>query len=104
MYPAVQNLLLGARAQGYGGVITGFHGPVEAELKALLGIPEDVLIACTVTLGKPQGNHGPVRRRPLDEFVYEDGWDQSADWAIDPPGTRFTKAGPPKAQAGPPKA
>ena len=36
VYPAVQNLLLAARALGYGGVITGFHRSVEQELKALL--------------------------------------------------------------------
>ena len=96
VYPAVQNLLLAARALGYGGVITGFHKPVELELKTLLGIPEEVFVSCTLTLGKPQGGHGPVRRRPLDEFVFTDTWGLSADWAIDPPGTRFTSAGPPK--------
>ena len=96
MYPAVQNLMLAARALGYGGVITGFHGAVEPELKALLNIPEEVLVACTITLGKPQGNHGPVRRRPMSEMVFEDNWEASAPWAIDPPGTRYTKAGPPK--------
>ncbi len=96
VYPAVQNLLLAARALGYGGVITGFHGPVEDELKTLLAIPEDVFITCTVTLGKPQGGHGPVRRRPMEELVFGDTWDEAAPWAIDPPGTRFTSAGPPK--------
>lgn len=96
MYPAVQNLLLGARALGYGGVITGFHGSVEAELKALLGIPDDVFISCTVTLGKPAGQHGSVRRRPMEELVFGDTWDKAPSWAIDPPGTRFTSAGPPK--------
>ena len=35
VYPAVQNLLLAARALGYGGVITGFHGAVDAALKEL---------------------------------------------------------------------
>ena len=69
---------------------------VEAELKALLAIPEDVFVACTLTLGKPQGGHGPVRRRPLDEFVFTDSWGKSAHWAVDPPGTRFTSAGPPQ--------
>ena len=98
VYPAVQNLLLAARALGYGGVITGFHRPVEDALKDLLGIPAEIFVACTVTLGKPQGNHGPVRRRPLSEFVFADTWDNSAEWAIDPPGTRFTSAGPPKEQ------
>ena len=69
VYPAVQNVLLAARALGYGGVITGFHGLVDTELKALLSIPEEVFIACTLTLGKPAGNHGPVRRRPMRELV-----------------------------------
>ena len=95
LYPAVQNLLLAARALGYGGVITGFHGPVEDRLKPLLGIPGDVFIGCTVTLGKPEGGHGPVRRRPLPELVFGDTWEESPHWAVDPPGTRYTKAGPP---------
>lgn len=96
VYPAVQNLMLAARGLGYGGVITGFHGAVEAQLKSLLQIPEEVLIACTVTLGKPLGKHGPVRRRPMSELVFGDTWSQAPDWAIDPPGTRHTSAGPPK--------
>ena len=99
VYPAVQNLLLAARALGYGGVITGFHRPVESQLKTLLDIPKDVFVSCTLTLGKPQGNHGPVRRRPLNELVFTDTWGYSAEWAIDPPGTRFTSAGPPRKSA-----
>ncbi|MEM9620917.1 MAG: nitroreductase family protein [Pseudomonadota bacterium] len=96
MYPAVQNLLLGARALGYGGVITGFHGAVENELRALLDIPEEVFIAATLTLGKPQGQHGPVRRRPMSELVFGDRWESAPTWAVDPPGTSYTSAGPPK--------
>lgn len=99
VYPAVQNVLLAARALGYGGVITGFHGQVDTELKALLSIPEEVFIACTLTLGKPAGNHGPVRRRPMQELVYGDTWEEPPGWAIDPPGTRHTSAGPPKAKS-----
>jgi len=99
VYPAVQNVLLAARALGYGGVITGFHGLVDTELKALLSIPEEVFIACTLTLGKPAGNHGPVRRRPMQELVYGDTWEEPPGWAIDPPGTRHTSAGPPKAKS-----
>jgi nitroreductase len=96
MYPAVQNLLLAARALGYGGVITGFHGVVDAELRSLLGIPDTARIACTVTLGRPEGGHGPVRRRPMRELVFGDAWGNAPAWAEDPPGTRFTQAGPPK--------
>jgi nitroreductase len=96
VYPAVQNLLLAARALGYGGVITGFHGAVDQQLKTLLDIPSEVFIAATVTLGKPVGGHGPVRRRPLGELVFGDHWGEAPDWAVDPPGTRHTSAGPPK--------
>ncbi len=98
VYPAVQNLLLAARALGYGGVITGFHGAVDAELRALLEIPDEAFIAATLTLGKPEGRHGPVRRRPLAELVFEESWGSAPDWAVDPPGTRYTSAGPPKPQ------
>jgi nitroreductase len=95
VFPACQNLLLAARALGYGGVMTGWHRPVEAELRALLGIPDNFDVAATIPMGKPEGHHGPVRRRPLAELVFEDTWDQSPPWALDPPGTRFTQAGPP---------
>lgn len=95
IYPACQNLLLAARAYGYGGVMTMFHKTVESELRAALGIPDDTAISATITLGRPAGSHGPVRRRPLSELVYEDGWGVPAPWAVDPPGTGFTAAGPP---------
>ena len=96
VFPAVQNLMLAARALGYGGVITGWHTHVENELRDLLDIPDEVAIHATIPLGKPAGRHGPVRRRPLQEIVYEDQWEQEAPWATDPDGTEFTSAGPPK--------
>jgi nitroreductase len=95
IYPACQNLLLAARALGYGGVMTSWHRPVEAELRRLLEIPDEAFMAGAITLGRPAGSHGPVRRRPLGDLVFEDGWDEPALWAIDPPGTRHTGAGPP---------
>lgn len=90
IYPACQNLLLAARALGYGGALTAFHAPVEAELVALLGLPEHAQIAATITLGKPAGAHGPVRRAPMAELVFGDSWGEAATWAVDPQGTRFT--------------
>ncbi len=96
VYPACQNLLLAARALGYGGVLTMWHQYVEEELRTVLGIPDDVGISATITLGRPQGSHGPVRRRPVEELVYEDAWAEPAPWATDPPGTRFASAGPPR--------
>ena len=74
VYPACQNLLLAARALGYGGVMTMWHVLVDDELRALLDIPANTFIAATLALGRPEGSHGPVRRRPLGEIVYEDRW------------------------------
>ncbi len=96
VYPACQNLLLAARALGYGGVLTMWHGLVEDELRRMLAIPDTAVIAGTVTLGVPEGGHGPVRRRPLREVVFDDTWGGEAAWAVDPPDTRFTSAGPPR--------
>ncbi len=98
VYPACQNILLAARALGYGGVLTGWHRMVEDELRELLAIPEEFRLAATIPLGRPEGSHGPVRRRPMAELVFDDGWESPAPWAIDPPGTRFTQAGPPRPQ------
>jgi len=95
IYPACQNLLLAARALGYGGAMTMWHQVVEAELREMLDIPDGVAVSACITLGRPAGHHGPVRRRPLAELVYEDRWGASPEWAIDPPGTRYTQAGPP---------
>lgn len=95
VFPACQNILLAARGLGYGGVLTGWHFGVEGELRELLGIPDNVFIAATITLGRPLGGHGPVRRRPLEELVYGETWEVSPSWAIDPPGTQHTSAGPP---------
>jgi nitroreductase len=96
VYPACQNLLLAARALGYGGAFTSWNVAVDGELRELLGVPDGTLIAGAITLGRPAGQHGPVRRRPLAELVYEERWGSAPAWAVDPPGTRFTSAGPPR--------
>lgn len=90
IYPACQNLLLAARALGYGGVLTGWHGAVEAPLRALVGLPDDYVFAATIPLGRPQGKHGPVRRMPIAELVFDDVWQGEAPWAAEPEGTRHT--------------
>ena len=89
VYPACQNLLLAARALGYGGVLTMWHFFVEDRLRTVLSVPDDVALAATIALGRPEGSHGPVRRRPIGDVVFDDGWGASAAWAHDPPGTRF---------------
>jgi nitroreductase len=95
VYPACQNLLLAARALGYGGVMTMWHAAVEDQLRTVLGIPDEVAVSATIALGRPEGRHGPVRRRPVAELVYDDTWGAAAPWAVEPEGTQHTAAGPP---------
>jgi nitroreductase len=94
IYPACQNLLLAARGLGWGGAFNVFQIPIEPQLHALLNIPDIVDIAGTITLGRPAGRHGPVRRRPLAELVFDDVWGEPPSWGADPPGTEY--AGRPK--------
>ena len=74
VYPAVQNLLLAARARGIGGCLTTIHLYREAEVKAALGIPEEVDTYALVPLGYPTDSFGPVRRKPVEEVSYLDRW------------------------------
>ncbi len=80
VYPACQNLLLAARALGYGGALTMWHLGVEGELRELLDVPADVALSACITLGVPEGNHGPVKRKPVAEIVFDDTWGQPAGW------------------------
>ena len=47
-------------------------------------------IAAAVTIGRPAGSHGPVRRAPMSELVHGDEWGVAPAWAVDPPDTRHT--------------
>lgn len=84
VYPACQNLLLAARALGYGGALTMWHLGVEDDLRALLDIPDEVALSACITLGVPAGSHGPVQRRPIEDLVFDDRWGEPADWCVAP--------------------
>jgi nitroreductase len=76
IYPAVQNLLLAARALGLGTVLTTLHTQYESEIKALLHIPDTVETAALIPVGYPAEGvrFGHARRRPLSEVVFHDRW------------------------------
>jgi nitroreductase len=77
IYPAVQNLMLAARALGLVTCLT-VHGSTptrgEPEVKKILGIPEHVKIACLVYLGYPAVRLGHPKRKPVEKFVHHDHW------------------------------
>ncbi len=76
IYPAVQNILLAARGLSLASVLTTRHKRFEAELKEILGIPENVETAALLPIGYPAEGvtYGPTRRRPLEQVVHYDRW------------------------------
>jgi nitroreductase len=85
VYPAVQNLLLACRTHGLGCVLTTLLCQVEAQVRPLIGLPDDWGTAAFVPIGYPVGRgHGaPVSRQPISEMVYAERfgerWFQSGE-------------------------
>ncbi len=76
VYPAVQNMLLAARALGLGATLTTRHLLYERESNAALGLPDGVHSYAIIPLGHPMGNFGPVGRRAVDEVAFLDRWNE----------------------------
>ena len=74
VFPAVQNLLLAARALGLGATLTTVYRTHEAEVKQLLGIPETVETMALVPIGYPAGKFGPTARLPVESVTYWEKW------------------------------
>lgn len=74
LYPAVQNLLLAARAEGLGGVLTTLIASREPDVREALNIPEPWGVYAMVPLGHPKGSHGPLRRAPFEHMIKFDSW------------------------------
>jgi nitroreductase len=76
IYPAVQNMLLAARALGLGATLTTLYLSFEKEVEAALGLPPNVHSYALLPVGYPMGRFGPVRRVPLADVVFENRWGQ----------------------------
>jgi nitroreductase len=74
VFPAVQNLFLAARARGLGTTLTTVHRQREAEVRAVLGIPDDMNTWAMIPVGYPTGRWGEAPRRPVSEVAYWDSW------------------------------
>lgn len=72
IYPAVQNLLLAARAIGLGATLTTLPLWSTGLVRRTLGLPRWVTPCAVVPLGWPEGRYGPTSRRPAAEVVHLD--------------------------------
>lgn len=74
VYAATQNLLLAARAMGLGAAMTTNHLENEPAVREHFGIPDSFEIGATIPVGYPEGNYGPVTRRPAAEVIFREHW------------------------------
>ena len=83
VYPLVWNLLLAARAEGFGGVVNTMAVPAEPAVLDLLGAPANHALACVVPLGKPVKQPTRLRRQPVESFVTRERYNGEA-FTLDP--------------------
>ncbi|MCL0043906.1 nitroreductase family protein [Dehalococcoidia bacterium] len=78
IYPAVQNLMLAARALGLGTVLTTIHRRYEQDIKKFLEIPDNIETAALIPVGYPaSGEHfGGSVRKNIEEVTFGDRWAQ----------------------------
>ena len=74
IYPSIQNLMLAARAEGLGTVLTTPQDGIMETLRSEIGIPEEATPVAIIPMGWPDVNFGPVTRRPLEEFLHWERW------------------------------
>ena len=79
IYPAVQNLMLGAAALGLGTRLTTIWHRRDEEVAKLLGIPDEYAAMALIPLGYPQepDHLGGSRRKPVSEVTFHEKWGQA---------------------------
>ncbi len=89
-FPAVQNLLLAARALGLGGSVFNLPLGHPEELRERLGIPENNQVYCLLAIGYPTDRHGPLKRKPVKNVVFMGRWGASWPFAEQQPENGWT--------------
>jgi nitroreductase len=72
IYPFVQNVLLGLRNEGLGGLLSTLVCPREPQLRELFAIPEEYGVACVIPVGRPRRTGLDLVRGPVEEFAWID--------------------------------
>jgi nitroreductase len=74
VYPAVQNFVLAARAQGLGTVLTTVYRIHEGEVREICGIPDRFQVVAMLPLGRPVGRFAVAPRARRAEQITS--WDR----------------------------
>ncbi len=79
------SVLLAARAEGLGGVLTTMLIRQEQQVKQLLGAPPTWALAAVLALGHPIAPARRLRRHPVQDFATVDRVDGPPLGGADPP-------------------
>lgn len=78
IYPLAWNILMAARNEGLGGVMTTYLAEKESENQQILGLPEHYAVAAMLPIGVPVKQLTKLRRRPVEDFTTIDSFDGQA--------------------------
>lgn len=75
IYPLVWNILMAARNEGLGGVLTTYLSEKEPQTQQILGLPSHYAVAAMLPIGVPVKQLTKLRRNPVEDFVTIDRFD-----------------------------
>ncbi len=75
IYPFCWSVLLSAREEGLGGVITTMVVKREDQVRDVVGLPPEVVVAGLVCLGYPEHQPHLLKRRGVSDFTTVDRYD-----------------------------
>ena len=75
IYPFAWSILLAARAEGLGGVMTTMAVRREAGVREALGVPDEFAVAALLALGRAERQPTRLRRLAVEEFTTVDRFD-----------------------------
>ena len=88
IYPALQNAMLAARAEGIGSTLTGFlQTYFSNEVMDILGVPKDAgwYMHGVVPMGYPLGKWGVGPRKPVHEVAARNSWEGDLGFTVPAP-------------------
>lgn len=74
IYPLVWNILMSARNEGLGGVLTTYLADKEPQVQEVLGLPSHYAVAALLPIGVPVKQLTKLRRNPVEDFVTIDSF------------------------------
>lgn len=78
IYPFAWNILMAARHEGLGGVMTTYFSEPEPAVQKILNIPEHHAVAAMLPLGVPVKQLTKLRRNPVEDFTRLETFDGDA--------------------------